>query len=91
MSANITNIIVYLLRVLVILVCLVIDADYTGFTISAYDGTPTDNCPGGLLSTMVFNCSETANWTSIDISKYTQAYPDVDTCEVCDECDVCVV
>ena len=77
-----------MLFVLVKLVCLVIDADYTGFTISAYGGTKTTKCPDGLHSVMIFNCSETANWTSVDISKHTTAYPDVDNCEVCDMCVV---
>lgn len=64
---------------------MLLDADYTGFSISAYDGTKTKNCSGGFYSTLVFNCSEDANWDSVSnghIGNYVTAMPNEDDCEV---------
>ena len=82
----VSKLILYLLKLVnpvLLFVCLSSsDADYTGFTISAAKGTKSSKCPDGLYSTLIFNCSESAEWSGPDISKFTQANPNVDDCQV---------
>ena len=61
------------------------DAKYSGFTIMSFGGSKTSECSDDLRSTLIFDCSKSANWKNKeDISEFThpQARDPADPCNV---------
>ena len=60
-----------------------------GFVLEYSNGSTTDTCPKGLVSTLSFVCNKSAIWPDLidyNVTEYMTAADDEDFCQACTAC-----